>query len=129
MLASLSHIDYDREMALLAVIQRDGHDVLIGTARYIDNFDDQSCEFAVVLGDEFQGLGLASYLMRRLMQVAADKGIRVMKGIVLAENKRMIDFCRHLGFTIQRDPEDFGQVVASIRLTPSLLDKCREEAP
>ena len=125
MLASLSHIDYDREMALLAVIQRDGQDLLIGTARYIDNFDDQSCEFAVVLGDAFQGLGLASYLMRRLMQVAADKGIRVMKGIVLAENKRMIEFCRHLGFTIQRDPEDIGQVVASIKLTPALLEKCQ----
>ncbi|RBP81138.1 GNAT family N-acetyltransferase [Marinomonas rhizomae] len=125
MLASMSHIDYDREMALLAVIQRDDQDLLIGTARYIDNFDDQSCEFAVVLGDEFQGLGLASYLMRQLMQVAADKGIRVMKGIVLAENKRMIEFCRHLGFTIQRDPEDFGQVIASIKLTPSLLEKCR----
>ncbi|WP_417526477.1 GNAT family N-acetyltransferase [Marinomonas shanghaiensis] len=125
MLASLSHIDYDREMALLAVIQRDGQDLLIGTARYIDNFDDQSCEFAVVLGDAFQGLGLASYLMRRLMQVAADKGIRVMKGIVLAENKRMIEFCRHLGFTIQRDPDDFGQVIASIKLTPALLEKCQ----
>jgi len=125
MLASLSHIDYDREMALLAVIQRDGQDLLIGTARYIDNFDDQSCEFAVVLGDAFQGLGLASYLMRRLMQVAADKGIRVMKGIVLAENKRMIEFCRHLGFTIQRDPEDIGQVIASIKLTPALLEKCQ----
>ncbi|PYF82431.1 acetyltransferase [Marinomonas alcarazii] len=126
MLASMSHIDYDREMALLAVIQRDDKDLLIGTARYIDNFDDQSCEFAVVLGDEFQGLGLASYLMRRLMQVAADKGIRVMKGIVLAENKRMIEFCRHLGFTIQRDPDDFGQMVASIKLTPSVLEKCRD---
>ena len=112
-------------MALLAVIQRDGQDLLIGTARYIDNFDDQSCEFAVVLGDAFQGLGLASYLMRRLMQVAADKGIRVMKGIVLAENKRMIDFCKHLGFTVQRDPEDFGQVIASIKLTPALLEKCQ----
>ena len=128
MLASMSHIDYDREMALLAVIQRDDQDLLIGTARYIDNFDDQSCEFAVVLGDEFQGLGLASYLMRRLIQVAADKGIRIMKGIVLAENKRMIDFCRHLGFTIQRDPDDFGQMIASIKLTPSLLEKCRNEA-
>lgn len=121
MLASLSHIDYDREMALLAVIQRDGQDLLIGTARYIDNFDDQSCEFAVVLGDAFQGLGLASYLMRQLFKVAADKGIRVMKGIVLAENKRMIDFCKHLGFVIQRDPDDFGQVIASIKLTPALL--------
>ena len=123
MLASMSHIDYDREMALLAVINRDGQDLLIGTARYVDNFDDQSCEFAVVLGDEFQGLGLASYLMRQLFKVAADKGIKVMKGIVLAENKRMIAFCRHLGFTIQRDPDDFGQVVATIKLTPNMLSK------
>ncbi|MEP6444015.1 MAG: GNAT family N-acetyltransferase, partial [Hyphomicrobiales bacterium] len=101
-------------------------DILIGTARYVDNFDDQSCEFAVVLGDEFQGLGLASYLMRQLFKVAADKGIKVMKGIVLAENKRMIAFCRHLGFTIQRDPDDFGQVVATIKLTPNLLSKLKE---
>ncbi len=125
MLASLSHIDYDREMALLAVVQKDEKDTLIGTARYIDNFDDKSCEFAVVLADEYQGLGLASYLMRQLFQVAADKGIKVMKGIVLAENKHMIEFCRHLGFTIQRDPEDFGQVIATLQLTPDLLNKAR----
>jgi acetyltransferase len=126
MLSSMSHIDYDREMALLAVIHRDGQDLLIGTARYIDNFDDQSCEFAVVLGDEFQGLGLASYLMRQLFQVAADKGIRVMKGIVLAENKHMLDFCRHLGFSIKRDEDDFGQMIVTIKLTPTLLEKCRD---
>ncbi|BFM49816.1 GNAT family N-acetyltransferase [Marinomonas sp. THO17] len=121
MLATLSHIDYDREMALLAVIQQDGQDLLIGTARYIDNFDDQSCEFAVVLDDEFQGLGLASYLMRQLFKVAYDKGLKVMKGIVLAENKRMIQFCKHLGFSIQRDPDDIGQVIATIRLTKGLV--------
>lgn len=124
MLSSLSHIDYDREMALLAVINKDDQNVLIGTARYIDNFDDQSCEFAVVLGDEYQGLGLASYLMRQLFQVAADKGIKVMKGVVLAENKHMIDFCKHLGFSIKRDEDDFGQVIATLKLTPSLLEKC-----
>ncbi|MCV2401741.1 GNAT family N-acetyltransferase [Marinomonas sp. C2222] len=116
MLNSLSHIDYDREMALLAVLKRDDKDLIIGTARYIDNFDDKSCEFAVVLGDEFQGLGLASFLMRQLFQVAIDKGFKVMKGIVLAENKRMIDFCKHLGFTIVRDPDDFGQVIATVKL-------------
>jgi acetyltransferase len=123
MLSSMSHIDYDREMALLAVINRDGKDLLIGTARYVDNFDDKSCEFAVVLGDEFQGLGLASYLMRQLFQVAADKGLKVMKGIVLAENKRMLDFCKHLGFSIQRDPDDFGQMIATIKLTQNRLNK------
>ncbi|WP_191601590.1 GNAT family N-acetyltransferase [Marinomonas algicola] len=118
MLTSLSHIDYDREIALLAVIKRNDQDVLIGTARYIDNFDDQSCEFAIVLGDEYQGLGLASYLMRQLFRVAVDKGIRVMSGIVLSENKRMIDFCKRLGFSIKRDEDDLEQVIATITLTP-----------
>ncbi|MBR7889293.1 GNAT family N-acetyltransferase [Marinomonas sp. A79] len=124
MLSSMSHIDYDREMALLAIINKDDENLLIGTARYVDNFDDQSCEFAVVLGDEYQGMGLASYLMRQLFLVAADKGIKVMKGVVLAENKHMIDFCKHLGFSIKRDEDDFGQVIATIKLTPSLLEKC-----
>lgn len=123
MLTSLSHIDYDREMALLAVIHKTGKDVLIGSARYTDNFDDKSCEFAIVLSDEYQGLGLASYLMRQLFKVAADKGIKMMKGIILAENKRMIDFCEHLGFSIERDPEDFGQVIATLKLTPKVLSR------
>nr|WP_264193974.1 GNAT family N-acetyltransferase [Marinomonas algarum] len=126
MLSSMSHIDYDREMALLAIINKEDKNILIGTARYVDNFDDQSCEFAVVLGDEYQGLGLASYMMRQLFLVAADKGIKWMKGVVLAENKHMIDFCRYLGFSIKRDEDDFGQVIATIKLTPSLLEKCRD---
>ncbi|WP_133012852.1 GNAT family N-acetyltransferase [Marinomonas flavescens] len=121
MLSTMSHIDYDREMAFMAVQEIDGKEHLIGTSRYIDNFDDQSCEFAVVLDDTFQGQGLASYLMKQLFLAAADKGIRVMKGIVLAENKRMITFCKHLGFTITRDPDDIGQVIATLKLTDGFV--------
>ncbi|MFI8619499.1 GNAT family N-acetyltransferase [Marinomonas sp. NPDC078689] len=121
MLSSMSHIDYDREMAFMAVHEINGKERLIGTSRYIDNFDDQSCEFAVVLDDEFQGQGLASYLMKQLFLAAADKGIRVMQGIVLAENKRMITFCKHLGFSIKRDPDDIGQVIATLRLTDNFV--------
>ncbi|REG84980.1 GNAT family N-acetyltransferase [Marinomonas pollencensis] len=122
MLSTMSHIDYDREMAFMAVHNVDGKDRLIGTSRYIDNFDDQSCEFAVVLDDDFQGLGLASYLMKQLFLAAADKGIRVMQGIVLAENKRMITFCKHLGFGIQRDPDDISQVIATVALNKQFID-------
>lgn len=125
MLASMSHIDYDREMAFMAVHTVDGQDTLIGTSRYIDNFDDHSCEFAVVLGDDYQGLGLASYLMKQLILVAADKDIHLMKGIVLAENKRMLTFCKRLGFTIKRDPDDFGQMIAELSLTPNTIEKLK----
>lgn len=129
MLASMSHIDYDREMAFMAVQTIEGKEQLIGTSRYIDNFDDHSCEFAVVLGDEYQGLGLASQLMKQLILVAADKDIHLMKGIVLAENKRMLEFCKRLGFTIKRDPDDIGQMIAELSLTHSIIDKFKQTRP
>ncbi|TDO95978.1 GNAT family N-acetyltransferase [Marinomonas balearica] len=122
MLANMTHIDYDREMALLAVIEQNNDSELIGAARYIDNFDDKSCEFAVVIGDDFQGLGLASYLMRKLFIIANDKGLRIMKGIVLLENVHMIEFCKRLGFNIQRDPDDYSQVIATVKLTDELIE-------
>ena len=127
MVASLSHIDYDREMALIAVTEKNGEQVLMGASRFSDNFDDQSCEFAVVIGDEYQGHGLAALLMRRLMLVANFKGIKEMKGTVLAENKRMIEFCRRIGFTIKRDPDDISLVTAYVRLTPKFIEGVREK--
>ncbi|GAB3480021.1 bifunctional acetate--CoA ligase family protein/GNAT family N-acetyltransferase [Marinomonas epiphytica] len=121
MLANMSHIDYDREMAFMAVAQINGQETLIGTARYSDNFDDQSCEFAVVLADQIQGQGLASYLMQQLLLSAYDKGFKIMKGIVLAENKHMLQFCRRLGFSVIRDLDDLTQVVVSLSLTPDFI--------
>ncbi|GAA6168890.1 bifunctional acetate--CoA ligase family protein/GNAT family N-acetyltransferase [Sessilibacter corallicola] len=121
MLSRFVNVDYDREMALLAVMEENGETIQIGAARYSDNFDGISCEFAVVLGDGFQGQGLAAYLMRRLILVANDKGIRVMRGTVLAENKHMIEFCRGIGFSICRDPEDLSLVIAEVRLTEKFV--------
>ncbi len=126
MISSLSHIDYDREMALIAVGEQDGQPQLMGAARFSDNFDDSSCEFAVVIGDEHQGQGLAALLMRRLFLVAHFKGIKEMKGTVLAQNKRMIDFCRRIGFTIKRDPDDISLVTAYVRLTPKFIDGVKD---
>ena len=121
LLARFCHIDYDREMELIAIIEMDGKSVQVGAARYSDNFDGNSCEFAVVLGDEYQGHGLATYLMHQLILVAADKGIQFMMGTVLAENKHMIGFCRKLGFHIHRDPEDASLVIAELELTPKFV--------
>lgn len=123
MLARFTHIDYDREMALLAILDVDGVATEVGAARYSDNFDGHSCEFSIVLDDEFQGQGLASYLMRQLFCIAADKGFPVMEGTVLAENHHMIDFCRKLGFSIRRDTQDSTLVIAEVVLSPQFIDQ------
>ncbi len=106
MLVRLTQIDYDREMALLAVTEQDGREVELGVARYATNPDRTSCEFAVVVDDRWQHQGIGHKLMDVLMDVARAKGIRTMEGEVLKSNRNMLKLCASLGFRIEPHPED-----------------------
>ncbi len=105
MLARLTQIDYDREMALIAVVQEGKRRSvrLIGVARYAMNPDRHSCEFAITVGDEYQGKGIGRHLMKRLMTVARDRGIEVMEGEVLSNNIKMLKLMERLEFRIVHD--------------------------
>ncbi|WP_332675270.1 bifunctional acetate--CoA ligase family protein/GNAT family N-acetyltransferase [Aromatoleum sp.] len=106
MVARLTQIDYDREMAFLATIQEDGREIEVGVCRYAVNPDGESCEFAVVVADEWQHRGLARKLMGVLIETARNKGIMYMNGVFLANNERMLKFVQGLGFQLSNDPED-----------------------
>lgn len=104
MLARFTQIDYDREMALIAVVKDEtAHAKILGVVRYVANPDRQSCEFALAIADEWQRKGIGRQLMQRLMMVARDRGIEVMEGEVLANNTKMLQLCERLGFRIARD--------------------------
>ncbi|MGD1984152.1 MAG: bifunctional acetate--CoA ligase family protein/GNAT family N-acetyltransferase, partial [Chromatiaceae bacterium] len=99
MLARFTQIDYDREMALVAVINEHTQDArILGVARYVSNPDKQSCEFALTVADEWQQKGIGRQLMQRLMTVARDRGIEIMQGDVLSQNSKMLRLCERLGF-------------------------------
>ncbi len=118
-LARFTQIDYDREMALIALAD-EGDDVIeVGVVRYSNIDNDGSCEFAVVIADEWQGQGLARHLMESIINIARDAGFIRMTGVILAENNKMKSFCKNLGFTITNDPDDFNLVNASLVLNPS----------
>ncbi len=106
MLVRLTQIDYDREMALLAVTEQDGKEVELGVARYATNPDRTSCEFAVVVDDHWQHQGIGHKLMDVLMNIARAKGIREMDGEVLKSNRNMLKLCTGLGFRTETHPED-----------------------
>ncbi|MCP5299942.1 MAG: bifunctional acetate--CoA ligase family protein/GNAT family N-acetyltransferase [Chromatiaceae bacterium] len=108
MLARFTQIDYDREMALVAVINEGMPDArILGVARYVSNPDRQSCEFALTVADEWQKKGIGRQLMQRLMTVARDRGIEIMEGEVLSNNSKMLRLCEKLGFRTVHgdDPE------------------------
>ncbi|HRH82300.1 MAG TPA: bifunctional acetate--CoA ligase family protein/GNAT family N-acetyltransferase [Thiobacillaceae bacterium] len=106
MLVRLTQIDYDREMALLAITHQDGREVELGVARYAANPDGTTCEFALVVDDKWQNLGIAHKLMDVLMNVARAKGLEIIEGEVLKTNTRMIKLCQGLGFRIEPHPDD-----------------------
>ena len=106
MVARLTQIDYDREMAFVATIDVEGKEVEVGVCRYAVNPDGESCEFAVVVADDWQHRGLARKLMGVLIETARNKGLLYMNGVFLANNERMLKFVQRLGFVLSNDPED-----------------------
>jgi len=111
-LIRLTQIDYDREMAFVADVEGEGEqagqDIEVGVCRYATNPDGESCEFAIVVADDWQGRGLARRLMGVLIETARSAGLKYMNGDFLAENTRMLKFVASLGFVLSSHPEDSG---------------------
>jgi acetyltransferase len=116
MLSRFTQIDYDRELALLALIERDGAEFEIGVARYATLADGETCEFAVVVADEWRGKGVASALFKDLVEAARKQRLVRMEGTVLAQNRGMIEFSKSAGFKIEPDPEDRTLVKITLEL-------------
>jgi acetyltransferase len=107
MLSRFTQIDYDRELALIVVrTLPDGEEQQIGVARYITLPDAETCEFAIVVGDEWQGKGIARRLFAQLIEAARERRLRIMMGVTLRENSRMIDLARSLGFETRADVDE-----------------------
>ncbi|HUN97949.1 MAG TPA: GNAT family N-acetyltransferase, partial [Bradyrhizobium sp.] len=100
--ARLSQIDYDREMALIAL----HNGVPLGVARYAADPDRLRAEYAVAVRSDWKGRGIGYILMVRLIDIARVSGIGELFGDVLRENKPMLDMCRELQFTVVANPHD-----------------------
>jgi acetyltransferase len=115
-LIRLCHLDYAREMALVAERRNEAdRPELVGVARYYMNPQTRSAEFAVVVTDAWQGHGVGQHLMERLIAVARARGVRQLVGLVLSENGPMRKLAQELGF--QEGPateRDAVQVVLAL---------------
>jgi acetyltransferase len=113
MLVRFTQIDYDREMAFIATTELEGKEAEVAVGRYVINPDGDSCEFALVVGDDWRRKGIGSRIMTGLMEVAKAKGLRSMEGEILSDNADMISLARRLGFTIRTCEDDAGVQQAS----------------
>jgi acetyltransferase len=102
----LTDVDQVRHVALVATVERDGQEAIVGVARYIVDPNGSGCEFAIAIDDGWHGSGLAGILMQSLIGIARRRGLRTMTGFVLAANTTMLHFARQLGFTARHDPDE-----------------------
>jgi acetyltransferase len=99
-------IDPSRELALVAVSGAAPTSLQVGVARCARIDDGPDYDFAIVVADDWQHLGLGSQLLRRLLEVAATAGVPRLTGLTLATNEPMLALARRCGFALRRDPLD-----------------------
>ncbi len=118
LLVRFTQLDYQREMAIIALAGTGDAEQQVAVARYTTNPDGESCEFAVVIADAWQGKGLGTILMRYLMQIAGSRGLKIMEGEVLGTNPNMLHLMASLGFASKTSPEDPAIRLVSATLSP-----------
>lgn len=108
MIVSLTQIDYDNDMALVAFDRRGKEEKIIGVARFMNKPGDTEPGFAVTVGDPWQGKRIGETLMKHLLAIAKERGIQTMWGTVLSENVNMLSLVKKLGGDISRSHDYKG---------------------
>ncbi len=101
---ALASVDYRNRMALVAEIEENGERHLIGVARYamVGPLHPGMAEAAVVVVDEFQGKGLGTLMLDRLVYYARRHGVSAFLATVHQSNNRIMRFIKRSGFPFER---------------------------
>lgn len=117
LLVRFCNIDYDREIAINAEIEKDGKKRIIGGCRLVLQPGSNKAEFAILVHDDYRRMGLGAKLIDVLIGIAGEKRLEEIYGEVPRENQGMIGLCRKLGFSVKSEPH--GGSIVSLLLTPA----------
>jgi acetyltransferase len=107
-LTRICFIDYDREMALVAVKRNPetGEGEILGVGRLMKIHGTREAEIAVLISDNWQGRGLGKELLSRLLVVAADDKLAHVVADILPDNRGVMRICEKLGFSLKHSLDD-----------------------
>ncbi|WP_337014262.1 bifunctional acetate--CoA ligase family protein/GNAT family N-acetyltransferase [Pantoea sp. AS142] len=105
-LANMTQIDYDREMAIVAVRQHQGRPEIIGVTRAISDADNFDAEFSVLVRSDLKGLGMGRRLLEKMIRYTRHHGLQQLNGITMPHNRGMITLARKLNFHVDVQLDD-----------------------
>ena len=120
MLVRFTQIDYDREIALVALDRDASEERMLGVARVIGSPGGRQGEFAVLVADPWQGRGIGLELLLRALRIVQERGMETVWGTALPENTQMAKVARRLGFDVRRN--SVGEFEMTIDLTQADLE-------
>ncbi|MFZ2419399.1 MAG: bifunctional acetate--CoA ligase family protein/GNAT family N-acetyltransferase [Smithellaceae bacterium] len=118
------NIDYDRHMAIVAEIEKNGKKSMIGVARLIMDQDMKSGELAVLVQDRYQGKHLGSKFVEMLIGIGRERGLENIRADVLTENESMLNVFRRFGFTTLAVPDGVTEVM--LKLQPGCFAESKD---
>jgi acetyltransferase len=108
-LEQLTHMDYEKQMAIGALVSECGKEKMVAIGRYtLDEKEPGAAEFAIVVQDACQGRGIGTEALRHLAHVAKLQGVRVIIGYIMDENSRMFAVLNRSGLKMTRKYWDRG---------------------
>jgi len=105
-LQELCTLDYDDRMALAGFIGEPGEERMIAVGRYSRERAGTLADVALIVHDDFQGRGIGTRLLARLIEIARNAGVGGFTGYVLAGNSRMLNLFLKCGFPMESDLKD-----------------------
>lgn len=106
----------ERGFGIVATVPAaDGVDI-VGSAIFVIGGNPTTCEFALSVDAAYGGAGLGRTLLTTLIEVARRRKLSEMEGFVLADNKSMLRLATRMGFSVERDPDDYALRVCTLKL-------------
>ena len=115
--SKLQHLvnpDYDEEMAITGVIQKEGRNYIIAVGRYYLDQSTNMAEIAFIVRDNYQQKGIGTFLLQYLIEIAKKRGIKGFKAEILTENMVMLHVIHKCGYPVQSKLEDDSYSISII---------------
>jgi len=109
------NIDYNREIAIVAEVEEGKRGKIISVARLILQPGRKLGEFAVAVGDQWQGLGLGSKLVDYMVEIGKDMGLESICGDIMSRNLKMFRLCTKKGFKMEPLDEEVTRATLDLK--------------
>jgi acetyltransferase len=106
-LTRICFVDYDRDMAIVVTTKnkKTDEDEIIAAGRLTKERGRDEAEFAILVSDRYQGQGVGTEMLKHLLDIGKQEGVKRVVAYLLSENRGMRAICLKLGFRLEREAE------------------------